>query len=48
MLEFMESDANQNEHLYQHDIGVTRLRRHLRKLAREQIEQASAPMKVAA
>jgi phenylpropionate dioxygenase-like ring-hydroxylating dioxygenase large terminal subunit len=43
MLEFMESDANQFEHLYQHDIGVTRLRRHLRKLAKEQVEQATQP-----
>ena len=43
MLEFMESDANQYEHLYQHDIGVTRLRRHLKKLAKEQIEQAMQP-----
>ena len=38
MLEFMEPDANQHEHLYQHDIGLTRLRRHLRKLAKEQVE----------
>ena len=41
MLEFMELDANQHEHLYQHDIGVVRLRRHLKKLAKEQIEQAT-------
>lgn len=40
MLEFMEPDANQHEHLYQHDIGVTRLRRYLRKLAKEQVEAA--------
>jgi hypothetical protein len=43
----MENDANQFEHLDQHDIGVTRLRRHLRKLAKEQVEQATQP-KIAA
>ncbi|CAN5821121.1 aromatic ring-hydroxylating dioxygenase subunit alpha [soil metagenome] len=42
MLEFMESDANQHEHLYQHDIGVTRLRRHLRKLAKAQVSDATS------
>ena len=41
MLEFMEPDANQHEHLYAHDVGVTRLRRHLRKLAKDQLEAAS-------
>jgi phenylpropionate dioxygenase-like ring-hydroxylating dioxygenase large terminal subunit len=40
MMEQMEPDANQREHLYQHDIGVSRLRRHLKKLASEQAELA--------
>ena len=48
LLEFMEPDANQFEHLYQHDIGLTRLRRHLRKLAKEQIEAATPAAKAAA
>lgn len=38
VLEAMEPDANQNEHLYQHDMGVVRLRRHMKKLAKAQIE----------
>jgi phenylpropionate dioxygenase-like ring-hydroxylating dioxygenase large terminal subunit len=42
MMEQMEPDANQREHLYQHDVGVTRLRRHLKKLAGEQAELAMA------
>ena len=37
-LEQMEPDANQREMLYQHDMGIVRLRRHLRKLATAQIE----------
>ena len=44
LLEQMEPDANQHETLYQHDIGVVRLRRHLRSLADEQIK-ARAPAK---
>ena len=42
MLEQMEPDANTREHLYQHDIGLVRLRRHLRRLADEQLEAAEA------
>ncbi len=38
-IEFMEPDANKREHLYQHDMGIVRLRRHLRKLAQQQIDQ---------
>ena len=38
MLEQMEFDANQRENLYAHDIGLVRLRRHLRNLADEQLE----------
>ena len=33
----MEPDANQREHLYAHDAGIVRLRRHLRKLAEQQV-----------
>lgn len=40
MLEQMEPDANQHENLYQHDIGLVRLRRHLKQLAQEQLEAA--------
>jgi len=42
VLEFMEPDANQYEHLYQHDMGIVRLRRHLRNLAKAQIESEAA------
>jgi phenylpropionate dioxygenase-like ring-hydroxylating dioxygenase large terminal subunit len=38
MLEFMEADANQRENLYAHDMGIVRLRRHLKSLAAEQLE----------
>lgn len=41
-VENMEPDANKREHLYQHDMGVVRLRRHLRNLAAQQLEKASA------
>ncbi|SNS88818.1 Phenylpropionate dioxygenase, large terminal subunit [Noviherbaspirillum humi] len=37
VLELMEPDANQREMLYQHDMGIVRLRRHLRKLAQAQL-----------
>jgi hypothetical protein len=36
-VENMEPDANQREHLYAHDAGIVRLRRHLRKLAEQQV-----------
>lgn len=38
MLEAMPFDADQDEHLYQHDMGVTRMRRLLRKQAEEQAD----------
>jgi hypothetical protein len=38
MMEDMEPDANQREMLYQHDMGLVRLRRHLRGLAQAQID----------
>jgi phenylpropionate dioxygenase-like ring-hydroxylating dioxygenase large terminal subunit len=40
-VEHMEPDANRREHLYQHDMGIVRLRRHLRGLAARQIEKAA-------
>jgi len=39
MLEQMEFEANEREGLYQHDIGLVRLRRLLRRLAEEQVEE---------
>jgi phenylpropionate dioxygenase-like ring-hydroxylating dioxygenase large terminal subunit len=38
-VENMEPDANKREHLYQHDMGIVRLRRHLRGLATQQLDQ---------
>jgi phenylpropionate dioxygenase-like ring-hydroxylating dioxygenase large terminal subunit len=42
MLEGLPDDAREHEMLYQHDVGVTRLRRRLKALARAQIEAAHA------
>ena len=33
MLESMEPDANQREHLYEHDVGLSRLRKIMQSLA---------------
>ena len=41
VLEGMADDARDHEILYQHDIGITRLRRRFRTIAREQIEAAA-------
>jgi hypothetical protein len=38
----MEPDANQREHLYPHDMGIVRLRRHLKSLAKQQVERLAA------
>ncbi|MFT4099539.1 MAG: aromatic ring-hydroxylating dioxygenase subunit alpha [Burkholderiaceae bacterium] len=38
ILELMPQDAKDRENLYQHDLGIVRLRRHLRKLAQDQLE----------
>ncbi len=38
-MENMEPDANQREQLYEHDMGVVRLRRILKNLAQKQIEK---------
>ena len=43
MMEDMEPDANQREMLYQHDMGIVRLRRHLRGLATRQIAELGTP-----
>ena len=40
LLEIMEPDGR--EQLYNHDLGLVRLRRHLRSVAREQIEEGAA------
>jgi phenylpropionate dioxygenase-like ring-hydroxylating dioxygenase large terminal subunit len=42
MLEAMAADADQGENLYQHDLGVVRLRRLYRNLAEEQAEALGA------
>ncbi|PIT72550.1 3-phenylpropionate dioxygenase [Limnohabitans sp. JirII-29] len=41
-MEHMEPDANQREHLYQHDMGIVRLRRTLKTLAQQQLDKAAA------
>ncbi len=43
MLEFMEPDANQRENLYQHDLGLCSLRRHLKNPAKAQLELDRGP-----
>jgi phenylpropionate dioxygenase-like ring-hydroxylating dioxygenase large terminal subunit len=43
VLEQMPFDANQHENLYQHDLGIVRLRRHLRGLAQAQAQVQAAP-----
>jgi hypothetical protein len=40
--EAMEPDANQREHLYAHDMGIVRLRRHLNGLAKQQTRSPRA------
>lgn len=41
-VENMEPSANLREHLYQHDSGIVRLRRHLRSLAKNQLQREEA------
>jgi len=41
-MEHMEPDANQREHLYQHDMGIVRLRRILKALAQQQLDKVAA------
>jgi hypothetical protein len=38
----MEPDANQRENLYEHDVGLSRLRKHMQNLAKRQLEQEAA------
>ena len=40
MLETMEPDANQREHLYEHDIGLSRLRKTMQNMALKQLTAA--------
>jgi hypothetical protein len=47
MMEDMEPDANQREILYQHDMGIVRLRRRLRSLAEAQIAAQSGGQQAA-
>ncbi|MFT4242864.1 MAG: aromatic ring-hydroxylating dioxygenase subunit alpha [Acidovorax sp.] len=42
VLEQMPQDANQHENLYQHDLGIVRLRRYLRGQAQAQVEKQAA------
>ncbi len=37
MLENMEPDANQREHLYEHDVGLSRMRKTMQALAQKQL-----------
>lgn len=37
MLESMEPDANQSEHLYGRDVGLSRLRKIMQSLAQRQL-----------
>ena len=39
MLESMEPDANQREHLHEHDVGLPRLRKIMQSLAQLQLQQ---------
>ena len=43
MLENMEPDANQREHLYEHDVGLSRLRKSMQSLAQKQLAAKAAP-----
>jgi phenylpropionate dioxygenase-like ring-hydroxylating dioxygenase large terminal subunit len=48
MLEAMEPDANQREHLYEHDVGLSRLRKVMQALAQKQLAAQAAPVAAAA
>ena len=41
MMEAMEPDANQREHLYEHDVGISRLRRVMQSLAAKELAAGS-------
>jgi hypothetical protein len=38
MLESMELDANQRERLYEHDLGLSRLRTQMQRLALKELQ----------
>ncbi len=40
-IEAMEPNANTREFLYQHDLGIVRLRRRLKALAQAQIDRST-------
>jgi len=42
MLETMEPDANQREHLYEHDVGLSRLRKTMQAMAQKQLAARAA------
>jgi phenylpropionate dioxygenase-like ring-hydroxylating dioxygenase large terminal subunit len=42
-MEHFEPDANRREHLYQHDVGIVRLRRQMRALATQQLSANANP-----
>jgi phenylpropionate dioxygenase-like ring-hydroxylating dioxygenase large terminal subunit len=42
MMEMMEPDANQRENLYEHDVGLSRLRKHMQNLAKKQLEREAS------
>jgi phenylpropionate dioxygenase-like ring-hydroxylating dioxygenase large terminal subunit len=42
MLEAMEPDADQRERLYEHDLGLSKLRGHLQRLALKELQAAQA------
>lgn len=48
MLEAMAADADQAENLYQHDLGIVRIRRIIKQAAAEQAEQQAAAKGVTA
>ena len=48
MLTAMPDDARKREMLYQHDIGVARMRQHLARASRAQIEAEDAAQAKAA
>ncbi|PAT35092.1 3-phenylpropionate dioxygenase [Vandammella animalimorsus] len=43
LVEHMEAGANLRESLYQHDMGLVRLRRHLRSMAKQQLQAREQP-----
>ena len=48
MLEQMEPDARDREHLYEHDVGLSRLRRYLESMAVKQLQAKQSAKQSAA